>query len=191
MNIIFIAHWLFKCTIVITRCPSSVRPSLTFHIFDFCSETTTRNSTKLEREQYLNVLYQVCVFGPIRTDQNRSASASDWLRHFWRNSTKLDGKQYHIILFEVCVFRPIGKTKGPPLHLINWDIFNFSFDVADWTSTNLTGSKISMFSVESAFLGRSKNQDGRPCLWLVEIQPLRHLIIKWPIKLNISIDILI
>ena len=28
-----------KCTIVITRCPS-VRPSLTFHIFDFFSETT-------------------------------------------------------------------------------------------------------------------------------------------------------
>ena len=57
-----------KCTIVITRClssvirPSSVRPSLTFHIFNFSSETTERNSTKLDRKQDLNVLYQVCVF---------------------------------------------------------------------------------------------------------------------------------
>ena len=52
-----------KCTIVIMRCPSSVRPSfLTFHIFDFSSETTEQNSTKLDRKQDLNVLYQVCVF---------------------------------------------------------------------------------------------------------------------------------
>ena len=41
---------------------SSVRPSLTFHIFYFSSETTEQNSTKLDRKQDLNVLYQVCVF---------------------------------------------------------------------------------------------------------------------------------
>ena len=35
---------------------------LTFHIFDFSSETTEHNSTKLDRKQDLNVLYQVCVF---------------------------------------------------------------------------------------------------------------------------------
>ena len=41
---------------------SVVRPSsLTFHIFNF-SETTERNSTKLDRKQALSVLYQVCVF---------------------------------------------------------------------------------------------------------------------------------
>ena len=50
-----------KCTIVITRCPSSARPSvrrlsLTFHIFYFSSETAERNSTKLDRKQDLNVL---------------------------------------------------------------------------------------------------------------------------------------
>ena len=75
-----------KCTIVITRCLSSVVrpsvcPSLTFHIFDFSSETAERNSTKLDRKQDLNVLYQVCVF---RTDRKNkmAALASDWLRHF-------------------------------------------------------------------------------------------------------------
>ena len=41
---------------------SVVRPSLTFHIFDFSSETAERNSTKLYRKQDLNILYQVCVF---------------------------------------------------------------------------------------------------------------------------------
>ena len=35
----------------------SVRPSITFHIFDFFSETTERNSSKLDRKQDLNVLY--------------------------------------------------------------------------------------------------------------------------------------
>ena len=48
---------------------------------DFSSETTKRNSTKLDRKQDLNVLYQVCVF---RADwKNKMAAlASDWLRHF-------------------------------------------------------------------------------------------------------------
>ena len=91
--LLFLVHLSrrLKCTIVIIRCPSSVvrpsvvrpsvRPSLTFHIFDFSSETAERNSTKLNRKQDLNVLYQVCVF---RTDRKNkmAALASDWLRHF-------------------------------------------------------------------------------------------------------------
>ena len=88
-----------KCTIVIMRCPSSVRrpssvvrpssvrrpsvrpSSLTFHIFDFSSETTERNLTKLYRKVDLNVLYQVCVFRADRKNK-MAALASDWLRHF-------------------------------------------------------------------------------------------------------------
>ena len=60
---------------------SVVRPLLTFHIFDFSSETTEWNSTKLARKQELNILYQVCVF---QADQKNkmAAMASDWLRHF-------------------------------------------------------------------------------------------------------------
>ena len=34
-------------------------------LFDFSSETAERNSTKVDRNQDLNVLYQVCVFWPI------------------------------------------------------------------------------------------------------------------------------
>ena len=56
-------------------------PLISWDIFDFSSETTERNSPKLDRKQDLNALYQVCVF---RADQkNKMATlASDWLRHF-------------------------------------------------------------------------------------------------------------
>ena len=60
---------------------SVVRPSLTFHIFDFSSETTEQNSTKLDRKQELNILYQVCVFRVDRKNK-MAALATDWLRHF-------------------------------------------------------------------------------------------------------------
>ena len=56
-------------------------PLIGWDIFDFTSETVERNSTKLDRKQDLNVLYQVCV---IRADRKNkmAALASDWLRHF-------------------------------------------------------------------------------------------------------------
>ena len=41
-------------------------PLIGWDIFDFSSETAERNSTKLDRKQDLNLLYQVCVF---RADQ--------------------------------------------------------------------------------------------------------------------------
>ena len=50
-------------------------------IFDFSSETTERNSPKLDRKQDLNALYQVCVFRANRKNK-MAALASDWLRHF-------------------------------------------------------------------------------------------------------------
>ena len=68
---------------------SIVRPSvvlrlssLTFHIFDFSSETAEQNLTKLNWKRDLNVLYQVCVFRADRKNK-MAALASDWLRHFW------------------------------------------------------------------------------------------------------------
>ena len=91
MNV-FLVHLSrrLKCTIVIPRCPwrlssvvrpSVVRPSLTFHIFNFSSETAKQNLTKLDRKQDLKVLYQVCVFWADR--KNKMATlASDFPRHF-------------------------------------------------------------------------------------------------------------
>ena len=56
-------------------------PLIGWDIFDFSSETAERNSTKLNRKQDLNVLYQVCVFRAYRKNK-MAALASDWLRHF-------------------------------------------------------------------------------------------------------------
>ena len=62
--------------------PSVRRPSVVnFHIFDFSSETTKQNSTKVDMKQDLNVLYQVCVFRADRKNK-MAAPSSDWLRHF-------------------------------------------------------------------------------------------------------------
>ena len=56
-------------------------PLIGWDIFNFSSETAERNSTKLNRKQYFNVLYQVCVFRTNRKNK-MAALASDWLRHF-------------------------------------------------------------------------------------------------------------
>ena len=88
---------------------SVVRPSLTFHIFDFSSETAEQNKTKLDRKQDINALYQVCVF---RADSKNkmAALASDWLRHFrllFRNCWTEDLN----VLYKVCVLRADRKNK--------------------------------------------------------------------------------
>ena len=62
-----------------TRWPP--RPLIGWDIFDFSSETAEQNSTKLDRKQDLNTLYQVCVFRADRKNK-MAAPASDWLRHF-------------------------------------------------------------------------------------------------------------
>ena len=56
-------------------------PLIGWDIFDFSPETAERNSTKLDRKQDLNVLYQVCVFRADRKNK-MAALAADWLRHF-------------------------------------------------------------------------------------------------------------
>ena len=127
-------------------CPSSVvlrRPSsLTFHIFDFSSETAEQNLTKLYRKVDLNVLYQVCVFRVDRKNK-MAALASDWLRHFglllWNRWTefKLMGSKISTSSTKFVFFRPIGKTRWPPWPLIGWDIFDFSSETAERNSTKL------------------------------------------------------
>ena len=68
-------------------------PLIGWDIFDFSSETAEQNSTKLDRKQDLNVLYQVCVFRADRKNK-MAALASDWLRHFrlllWNHWTEFN-----------------------------------------------------------------------------------------------------
>ena len=117
--------FVFFWTIGKTRWPSW--SLIRWDIFDFSSESAERNLTKLDRQQDLNVLYQVCVF---LTDQKNkmAASASDWLRQF---------------RFLLC---------------------NRSTELNEtWLETR---SQCLIWSF--CFSGRSEEQDGLPGVWLAE-----------------------
>ena len=138
---------MLKCTIVIMRCPSSVvrRPSsLTFHIFDFSSETTERNLTKLYRKVDFNVLYQVFVFRADR--EKKDGRPGLWLAEAFSTSPlkPLNGLQRNLTESKISTsstkfvfFGPIGKTRWLPWPLIGWDISDFSSETAEQNSTKL------------------------------------------------------
>ena len=89
-----------------------------FHILDFSSETAEQNSTKLDRKQDLNVLYQVCVFWADRKNK-MAAPSSDWLGHFLTSPLKpfmgiprnLTGSKISMCSTKFVFFGPIGKTR--------------------------------------------------------------------------------
>ena len=159
-----------KCTIVITRCPSSVvRPSVclsvcpsvvTFHIFDFFSETAEQNSTKLDRKQDLNVLYQVCVF---RADlKNKMAAlASDWLRHFrlllWNRLTEFNKTWQEARsqrpLPSLCFSGRSEKQDGRPGLWLAETFSTSPMKPLNGIQRNFTGSKISTSSTKFVFFG--------------------------------------
>ena len=118
-------------------------PLIGWDIFNFYFETTERKSTKLDRKQDLNFLYQVCVF---RADQkNKMASpASDWLRHFrlflWNHLTefKVTWQEARSQSFLQSLFSGHSeKQDGCPGLLIGWDIFVFFSETADGNSAKL------------------------------------------------------
>ena len=124
---------------------SVVCPSLTFHIFDFSSETAEWNSTKLDRKQDLNVLYQVCVFSGRLEKQDGCPGL--WLAETFSTSPlkQLNRIQQNFIGSKISTsstkfvfFGPIGKTRWPPWPLIGWDFFDFSSETAERNSTKLT-----------------------------------------------------
>ena len=147
--------------IVIMCCPSSVRPSsLTFHIFDFFSETAKRNSTKLDRKQDLNVLYKVCVF---RTDRKNkmAALAFDWLRHFrlllWNRLTEFNETwqeaRSQCPLQSLCFSDRSEKQDGRPGLWLAETFSTSPLKPLNGIQRNLTGSKISMSSTKFVFFG--------------------------------------
>ena len=159
-----------KCTIVITRCLSSVRlsvrPSLTFHIFDFFSETAEWNSTKLNRNQHLNILYQVCVFRADRKN-NMVALASDWLRPFrlllWNcwtefNETWQEARSQRP-LPNLCFSGWSEKTRWLPWPLIGGDIFDFFPETAEWNAMKLDRKQdLNVLYQVSVFRADQKNK---------------------------------
>ena len=141
--------------------PSSVRrPSLTLHIFNFFSETAERNSTKLDRKQDLNVLYQVCVFRADRKNK-MAALASDWLRHFrlllWNCWTKFNETWQEARsqrpLPSLCFSGRSEKQDGRPGLWLAETFSTSSLKPLNGIQRNLTGSKISTSSTKFVFFG--------------------------------------
>ena len=173
-------------------------PLIGWDIFDFSSETAEPNSTKLDREQDLKALYQVCVFRADRKTRWPPRPLIGW--HIFdfsvetaeQNSTNFDRKQDLNALYKVCVFQ-VGpeKTRWPPglwlaeiFWLLLWN---------RWMEFNetLQESKSKRPLPSLCFLGRSEKQDGRPGLWLAETfstSPLKPLNwIQW--KLDMKQDL--
>ena len=129
-------------------------------IFDFSSQTTEQNSTKLDRKQDLNVLYQVCVFRADRKNK-MAALASDWLRHFWLllwnrwtefNQTWQEARSQRP-LPSLCFWGRSEKQDGRP-GLWSAEPFSTSpLKPLNRIQRNLTGSKISTSSTKFVFLG--------------------------------------
>ena len=123
-------------------------PLIGWDIFIFSSETAERNSTKLDRKQDLNVLYQVCVFRADR--KNKMGRPGLWLVETFSTSPlkPLNGIQRNLTGSTISrsstkfvFFGPIGKPRWPPWSLICWDIFDFSSETAKQNSIKLDRKK--------------------------------------------------
>ena len=127
-------------------------------IFDFYSETAERNSTKSNRKQDRNVLYQFCIF---RADQKNKmhASISDWLRHFLtslqkprnRIQTNLTGSKVSTSSTNFVFFGSIEK-KQDGLWLAE-TFSTFPLKPLNGIQWNLTESKILTSSSKIVFFG--------------------------------------
>ena len=135
-------------------------PLIGWDIFDFFSETAEQNSTKLDRKQDLNVLYQVCVF---RADPKNkmSALASDWLRHFrlllWNRWTEFNETWQEARsqrpLPGLCFSGQSEKQDGRPGLWLAETFSTSSLKPLNRIQRNLTGSKISTSSTRFVFFG--------------------------------------
>ena len=135
-------------------------PLIGWDIFDFSSETVERNSTKLDRKQDLNVLYQVCVFRADRKNK-MAALASDWLRHYWLflwnrwtefNKTWQEARSQSP-LPSLCFLGRSKKQDGRPGLWLAEKFTTSPLKPLNGIQENSTGSKISTSSTKVVFFG--------------------------------------
>ena len=148
-----------KCTIVIIRCPSSIRrpSSLTFHIFDFSSETLNWIQQNMTGSKISTSSTKFVFFGPIGKTRWPPWPLIGWdtfgfysVTTEW-NSMKLDGKQDLNILYQFCVFVLIGKQDSRPDFWLAETFSTSPLKLLNGIQLNLTGSKISTSSTNFVF----------------------------------------
>ena len=138
-------------------------PLIGWDIFDFSSETVERNSTKLDRKQDLNALYQFCVF---RADRKTKMAvlASDWLRHFqllfWNcwtefNETWQEARSQRP-LPSLCFSGGSEKQDGSPGLWLAETFSTSALKPMNGIQRNLTEGKISTPSTKFVFFGRNR-----------------------------------
>ena len=151
-------------------------PLIGWDIFYFFSEAAERNSTKLDRKEDLNVLYQVCVFRADRKNK-MAALASDWLRHFrlllWNCWTEFEETWQEArsqrLLPSSCFWGWSEKQVGRPSLCFAETFSTSSLKPLNRIQWNLTGSKISTSFTKSVFFGPiGKKKDGHHGPWLAE-----------------------
>ena len=134
------------------------RAPIGWDTFDFFSKTTEGNSTKLDRKQDLNVLYQVCFFLADRKTK-MAAQASDWLRHFrlllWNRWTQMEETwQEARSQGTLPSLRYSGRSEKQDGHPGLWfaeTFFTSPLKPLKGILWNLTGSKISTSSTKFVF----------------------------------------
>ena len=136
-------------------------PLICWDIFDVSSESTERNSTKLDRKQDLNVLYQICFFSG--RSEKQDGRPGLWLAETFSTSPlkPLNGIQRNLTGSKIStsstkfVFSgSIGKTRWPPWTLIGWDIFDFSSETAERNSTKVDRKQnLNVLTTKFVFLG--------------------------------------
>ena len=136
-------------------------PLIGWDIFDFSSETAEQNSTKIDRKQDLNVLYQVCVF--FGRSEKQDGRPGLWLAEIFSTSPlkPLNGIQWNLtgskILrsstkFVLFLGRSEKQDGRPGLWLA--ETFSTSpLKPLNRIQRNLTGSKILMSSTNFVFFG--------------------------------------
>ena len=144
-------------------------PLIGWDIFDFSSETAEGNSTKLDRKQDLNILYQVCVFQADR--KNKMATlASDWLRHFqlllWNRWTEFketwQEERSQCPLPSLCFLGRSEKQDGCPGLWLAETFSTSPLKPLNGIQRNLIESKISTSSIKFLFFGLISKQKCPP-----------------------------
>ena len=135
-------------------------PLIGWDIFDFLTETAKWNSTKLDRKQDLNALYQVCVFRADRKNK-MAALASDWLRHFrpllWNswtefNETWQEARSQHP-LPSLCFSSRSEKQDGRPSLWLAETFSTSPLKTAERNSTKLDRKQDLKASTKFVFFG--------------------------------------